>query len=361
MGTGNREQLTINKLAVRFTSGHRSHIAVHCSLFTVICYLFIGCATWGAASAEEYYSIGMAYYELGKFAEAEIWLNRAKSKDKTKIASEYQLGRIAFDAGRFEDAAKLFESILKRDPENVMALKAAAYTRIKNGEIEKAEVLYERLLELVPESADDGYNYSLVLFAMKKFAEAEQVLMNHEFALLDNNDVLLLLARTQKEQDKPEAIDTYAKWLINNTDNKVRYEYAGLLESHEYYARAIEECRIVLDALSATSTDPSKGEVHFSVARLLLIADSESNEGVMELQNSINDGFDDFDTIEKLLEDDRISAENKDGIRTAITEAKREIEAAKEAAEKEEAAKAAGTDTVSDEAIGENTDVSNTE
>ncbi|MDR2363935.1 MAG: tetratricopeptide repeat protein, partial [Spirochaetaceae bacterium] len=35
------------------------------------------CATWGA-SAEEYYSLGMAYFELGKFEEAEKWLNRAR-------------------------------------------------------------------------------------------------------------------------------------------------------------------------------------------------------------------------------------------------------------------------------------------
>ncbi|MDR2258264.1 MAG: tetratricopeptide repeat protein, partial [Treponema sp.] len=90
------------------------------------------CATWGA-SAEEYYSLGMAYFELGKFEEAEKWLNRARAADKTKTASEYNLGRIAFEAGRYQDAAKLFERILKKDPENVMALKAAAYTRIKTG------------------------------------------------------------------------------------------------------------------------------------------------------------------------------------------------------------------------------------
>ncbi|MCL2271042.1 MAG: tetratricopeptide repeat protein, partial [Treponema sp.] len=56
-----------------------------------------GCASWGAASAEEYFSIGMAYYDMGKFAEAEKWLNRAKARDRTMSASEYNLGRIAFE------------------------------------------------------------------------------------------------------------------------------------------------------------------------------------------------------------------------------------------------------------------------
>ena len=91
---------------------------------------FMSCAGL-ATSAEEYYSIGMAYYEMGKYEEAERWLNRALSRNRTMSASEYNLGRIAFGTGRYRDALKKFNAILKKDPQNVMALKAAAYTRIK--------------------------------------------------------------------------------------------------------------------------------------------------------------------------------------------------------------------------------------
>ena len=291
-------------------------------------FIFFGCASWGIASAEEYFSIGMAYYDMGKFDEAEKWLNRAKAKDKTKSASEYNLGRIAFETGRYEDAAKHFESVLKRDPGNIPALKAAAYTRIRNGEIEKAEALYDRLLTLVPESADDGYNHALVLFAMKKYAEAEQVLKNHEFALLDNNDVLLLYARCQKEQGKPEAIDTYAQWLVNNTDPKVRYEYAQLLEKDELYARALEEYRTALTGLGASSVNPSRPELRFTIARILLIADANSVEGINELESAVRDGFEDIEAAEGLLADGRISAFNKDSVRKVITEMRRSADAA---------------------------------
>jgi tetratricopeptide (TPR) repeat protein len=304
-----------------------------------------GCASWGAASAEEYFSIGMAYFDMGKFDEAEKWLNRAKAKDKTKSASEYNLGRIAFETKRYADAAKHFEAVLKRDGGNVLALKAAAYTRIKTGEIAKAEAHYRTLLELVPESADDGYNYALVLYAMEKYSEAEQVLKNHEFALLDNNDVLLLYARTQKAQDKVEAIDSYAKYLVNNSDAKVRYEYAQLLEGQELYARALEEYRSVLSALAQDSTEPKKSDLRFTIARLLLIADSESKDGLAELEGAVSDGFADFEAVEKLLADERIGAANRDSIKTIITEGRRAAEAAAkadEAAEAEAAALEAG-------------------
>jgi tetratricopeptide (TPR) repeat protein len=296
------------------------------------------CAGWGSASAEEYFSIGMAYYEIGKYEEAEKWLNRAKAKDKTKNASEYNLGRIAFEAKRYDEAIKYFESILKRDPTNVLALKAAAYTHIKNDNIAKAADLYKRLLALVPESYDDGYNYALVLFAMKRYDEAEQVLKTYEYALLDNNDVLLLYARAQKEQGKPEAIDTYASWLVNNSDPKVRHEYAQLLEGQQMYARALEEYRTVYTALSSSSVDPSKAEVKFAIARLILTADAENKEGVTELKAAVDDGYNDFDEIEKLLADDKVSAANKNEIRAIVTEGRRIQEAAAAAAEAANAA-----------------------
>jgi tetratricopeptide (TPR) repeat protein len=285
---------------------------------------FLGsCASWGAISAEEYFSIGMAYFDMGKYEEAEKWLNRAKAKNRTMTASEYNLGRIAFETGRYDEASKYFEAILKRDPGNVLALKAAAYTRIRNGDIEMAAVLYDRLLFLVPESADDGYNYALVLFAMKKYDKAEEVLKSHEIALLDNSDVLLLYARCQKEQGKPEAIDTYASWLIDNSNPKVRCEYAQLLEGQELYARALEEYRTALTDLPANNVDPTKADLRFNIARLLLIADSTSAEGATELSGAVADGYADIEAMEKLLEDGRISASNKDEIRTIITEAKR--------------------------------------
>jgi tetratricopeptide (TPR) repeat protein len=295
----------------------------------------------------------MAYFDLGKYGEAEKWLNRARNVDKTKIASEYNLGRIAFELGRYEEALRYFDRILSRDPENVLALRAAAYTRIRLEDLAGAESLYNRVLALVPESADDGYNYALVLYAMERYEKTEELILKYQFALDDNKDILLLLARSQGAQDKVEAMDNYAAWLADNTDPKVSYEYAGILEGAEYYARALEEYRKLLTALPAEGIETPAGTVkkpflRFTVARLLLIADSENEEGITEFEQALTDGFDDSETIEALLGDPKISDSRKDDIRRVIEEHAAAVEKAE--AEARAAGPAALPEEISPEA-----------
>ncbi|MDR1419825.1 MAG: tetratricopeptide repeat protein [Treponema sp.] len=280
-------------------------------------WLLASCAGLGV-SAEESFSLGMAYYELGKYEDAERWLNRARSRDRTKSASEYNLGRIAFERGRFTEAAELFEGILEKDPLNIMALKAASYSRIKSGDLEKAEALYARVLALVPEDADEGYNYALVLYALEKYALAEEILAGREFALLEKSDFLLLYARVQAALHKPEAVDSYDTWLKNNSDPRVSYEYAGLLEKLEHYAGALELYREIINTLPSDSTDPDMRDLHFAAARLFLVADSENPEGLEELDAAAALGFSDREALEDLLADGRVTAAGREGIRRVL-------------------------------------------
>ncbi|MDR1247664.1 MAG: tetratricopeptide repeat protein [Treponema sp.] len=292
------------------------------------------CVSGGATSAEEYFSLGMAYFDQGKYEEAERWLNRARMMDKTRVASEYNLGRIAYETGRYGDAVRHFERVLAKDQANVLALKAAAYSRIKIGDIRGAEGLYEKALALEPESADQGYNYALVLMALEKPEKAEEVLLRYKIVMVENKNALLLLARSQKAQNKVEAVDTYSEWLQgNNSDAKVRYEYAQVLEAAEFFARALEEYRAVITALpQGQSTDPAapaRTDVRVAAARLLLIADPEKNDGITELEMAVTEGLTDTEKLTALLDESGISADHKDGIRKIIED----IEKAKTATE----------------------------
>jgi tetratricopeptide (TPR) repeat protein len=305
-------------------------------LFLLVFFFVISNSCAGrAASAQEYYLLGMAYYDLGKFDEAEKWLNRARQADRTMVASTYNLGRIAYEMKRYEDAAKYFEAVLKKDKDNVLALKAAAYSRIKTGDIEIAEKHYAKLQSLVPESADDGYNHALVLFALERYAKAEEVLEKYPASLLENKDTMLLYARCQAKLKKVEAIDSFANYLNVNSDAKARYEYAQVLEENNLYARAIEEYRKALTEITGAAVNPNKSEVRFALARTLIIADGENAEGITELQSAVSDGFNDIPEVEKILTL-KINAANKTSIQNIIsnmrksaTEQEKKVEAEK--------------------------------
>jgi len=309
-------------------------------IFSFLSVILNGCSIT-AASAQEYFSIGMAYFELGKYDEAEKWLNRAKQADRTMVASTYNLGRIAFETKRYEDAAKHFESILKKDGDNVIALKAAAYSRIKTGDIEIAEKHYAKLFSLVPESADDGYNRALILFALERYVQAEGVLEKYPVALQENKDTMLLYARCQAKLKKVEAIDSFSNWLSVNTDAKVRYEYAQVLEDNTLYARALEEYRKALSEITATAANPGKNDIRFAVAKVLIIADGDGAEGIKELQGAVSDGFNNIEAVEKLL-NNKISATNKNAIQEVISNMKK---ASAKEEQKKEAEKAEETGT----------------
>jgi len=314
-------------------------------LVFVFCRLVISCAS-NAVSAEEFYSIGMAYYDIGKYEEAQKWLERASSVKKTTRASEYNLGRIAFETKKYTIAKKHFEKILKEDPQNVMALKAVAYTEIMLGDIKGAEKHYEKVLALEPENTDDGYNYALILYAMEKYGEAEKVLKVFSYNMPDNKNTLLLLARTEAAQKKPEAIDDYALWLVKNTDPAVRYEYAGALEEGEYFTRAIDELKKALSEWSADTKTLKKSAVQFALARLIMIADPKNEEGAKNFDEAITGGFEDIEVLRTLAADKRLDESVKSKVENAIASLMQKAQARKE---EEEAAKKAEDDETGEE------------
>ena len=304
-------------------------------MFTII--LIVGtllssCVSRGVAQAEEYFTIGMAFFDLGRFAEAETWLNRAQAADRTMVASEYNLGRIAYETGRYSDAVRLFERVLSQDPNNVMALRAAAYSRIRNGDLEIALELYDRVLTLIPESADDGFNYALVLYAIERYEESEEVLNRYEIALEENPPSRLLLARIQKAQGKPEAIDNFAKWVIINDRPNPHglLDYAIALEDAGLFARAIEQLDASLEALPQDTVNLRRSTIRFEKARILLSVDPDNNLGLEEFNAAISSGFSDVEAIQAILDDTRLFHAFREDIQRALDTIRERLRAEEE-------------------------------
>ncbi len=285
-----------------------------------LAFLAVSCAsTKDVGSAEEYYSLGIAYLDMEKYEEAKRWLTKAAASETTRRAAQYNLGRIAYETGAFGESAAMFERLLQEDPDNIVLLKAAAYARLKTADLQVAEKWYRRVVELAPDGTDAAYNFALVLFALQHYTEAEAVL-SVQTAAGDQNDraALLLLARTQKALGKVEAIDQYEKWLLDGTEAKVLAEYAEALEAASYYARALETYRQIQAPAGQDAGGPDAAELHFRIARLLLIAGSEGDQGIQELTQAVEAGFKDTDLLAELTRDQRIPEERRSEIQSMI-------------------------------------------
>jgi len=285
---------------------------------------FVSCASGPASvSEDELYSLGKAYYDLGKYSEAEVWFQKASTFKKTKNASMYYLGRIAFQQQKYEDAARIFEALLKGDQDNILLLKAAAFSNLKAQKFEKAELQYKRVIELVPGSKDSTYGYALVLYGLQKYDDAYRLLKDLKADSGEDRDALLLLARTEYKLSFPEALDHYTKWLEKGDDPVVLKEFAEVAEQQALYSRAIEAYKKIKQTNREELAGLQKGETDFLIGRLLLLADPSDGQGIKSIETALSAGYNSKEEFDALLADYRLTEDQRQALMALFSSQKK--------------------------------------
>jgi tetratricopeptide (TPR) repeat protein len=285
---------------------------------------FVSCASGPASvSEDELYSLGKAYYDLGKYSEAEVWFQKASTFKKTKNASMYYLGRIAFQQQKYEDAARIFEALLKNDQDNILLLKAAAFSNLKAQKFEKAELQYKRVIELVPGSKDSTYGYALVLYGLQKYDDAYRLLKDLKADSGEDRDALLLLARTEYKLSFPEALDHYTKWLEKGDDPVVLKEFAEVAEQQALYSRAIEAYKKIKQTNREELAGLQKGETDFLIGRLLLLADPSDGQGIKSIETALSAGYNSKEEFDALLADYRLTEDQRQALMALFSSQKK--------------------------------------
>jgi tetratricopeptide (TPR) repeat protein len=285
---------------------------------------FVSCASGPASvSEDELYSLGKAYYDLGKYSEAEVWFQKASTFKKTKNASMYYLGRIAFQQQKYEDAARIFEALLKNDQDNILLLKAAAFSNLKAQKFEKAELQYKRVIELVPGSKDSTYGYALVLYGLQKYDDVYRLLKDLKADSGEDRDALLLLARTEYKLSFPEALDHYTKWLEKGDDPVVLKEFAEVAEQQALYSRAIEAYKKIKQTNREELAGLQKGETDFLIGRLLLLADPSDGQGIKSIETALSAGYNSKEEFDALLADYRLTEDQRQALMALFSSQKK--------------------------------------
>jgi tetratricopeptide (TPR) repeat protein len=120
------------------------------------------------SSAEMYRLIGDAYYRVGKFDEAVVYLEDYNKRSKTSREDDYQLGYAYYKVGYYDKAIRQFDRISRtKDKLGQVALYHIAECYLKMEDLNNARMAFGSAAELDYDAAiqeDALYNYAVMWY-----------------------------------------------------------------------------------------------------------------------------------------------------------------------------------------------------
>lgn len=151
-------------------------------------------------------SIGMAFFQLGQFNDAEKMFNKVLMQDKENIPALYNLGLIFSMQGELEKAREKYEIVFKLERKKPPVAYNLGNTYFMLNRYQDAIMAYQEVLKTVGTAADALNNTGLAYIRLKDYPKAinafEKVLKifpDHEVARKN-----LLLCKEEIEKNKHE-------------------------------------------------------------------------------------------------------------------------------------------------------------
>ena len=108
-------------------------------------------------SSRSYAFLGVTYRQLGRFDEAEKYLEQGLKLDARNVTCLYNMGYIASRRGQYEAGEKLLKQALEIDPNYSEALLELGNLKMRQGKFEEAVPLLRKCVQLDPHPAPDYY------------------------------------------------------------------------------------------------------------------------------------------------------------------------------------------------------------
>jgi tetratricopeptide (TPR) repeat protein len=278
--------------------GHRQG-SLFCLAACLVISLFSACATTPTARlAQEWYDIGNAWYDQGKWEKAGTAYSRAIALDPGLSAASYNLSRALAESGNYTGALAAIDAVLASDRLNVKALSSRAYILYKSGNFKAAAGAYDQVLALAPDAPDARFNAALIKVGAKDYEGALAELAPLITASTDDVNVRILNARALAGSGKrEEAINAFEK--LSGASGKLTSSdfvtLAGLYVASRDYAKAIDAYA------AATASDPKNADAWFALARLRLVEAEDGKAGLEALGKALGAGFADKKAAADLL------------------------------------------------------------
>lgn len=248
--------------------------------------------------ASEFYDLGNAYVELGKYEKAITEFQAALKIDPGFVKADYNLALAYAHSKRPDEAIAILKKLLAADPQNTQVLSALGWAYHLAGREEEALSQYSTVIGLSPADLNALYNSGIILWKLKRLQEA----MEKFNALLskapDDTDALyaagsLLLSL----DDAASSGDMLSRYLQKKpADTEGWYLLAAGAERQKKYTRALEAYDTIV------AIDPAQGDAWFGETRLLLTVVEDPQRGLDALGKAIGAGFKDAKAVKALLD-----------------------------------------------------------
>jgi tetratricopeptide (TPR) repeat protein len=248
--------------------------------------------------ASEFYDLGNAYVELGKYDKAITEFQAALKIDPGFVKADYNLALAYAHARRTDDAVAVLKRLLRADPENTQVLSALGWAYHLAGRDDDALSQYSAVIGLSPADLNALYNSGIILWKLKRPQEAME-----KFTVLlskapDDTDALFAAGSLLLSLDDAVGSgDMLARYLEKKpADTEGWYLLAAGAERQKKYARALEAYEKIL------AIDAAQGDAWFGETRLLLTVVEDSPRGLDALGKALTAGFKDAKAVKALLD-----------------------------------------------------------
>jgi tetratricopeptide (TPR) repeat protein len=114
-------------------------------------------------SPEDYYRLGLAYFQTGDLTSAEEAFSQMQKANPTDFKADLYLGHVMADAGRFDEALAHYKAAVEKNSASVEGLVALADLQIKSERYTEAAGNLAKAIALGDHRPQVYYNYILAL------------------------------------------------------------------------------------------------------------------------------------------------------------------------------------------------------
>jgi putative PEP-CTERM system TPR-repeat lipoprotein len=195
--------------------------------------------------------LGSSLYQLKRFAEAEVALQRALELKPDYADAHRTLGILYHQTSRLEEALEALKKGLSHNPGDAYGHTALGNLYGRMGKIEDAEKALREAIKHKPDLVEANINLARVLSTQGKIVDAESVLRAATRTLPDNNLLRIALASFLSNGGKSdEAEQVYREVLQAEPNNALVLNNLGylLVERNEQIVEAVAMIQKAVDA-----------------------------------------------------------------------------------------------------------------